>query len=115
MAKLKFDESGFDIDSLGDRVMAAVKMLASTNASRLESYMKRQRPWTDRTGRAKQGLNASVSQPNDHTVRITLAHGVDYGKWLELAHGKKYAIIKPTLNGEGQQVYKDFQNLLEKL
>jgi hypothetical protein len=82
-----------NLSDLTTKIGAAVLMLASTEASRLESKMKINRPWTDRTGMAKTTLRASVSQPSKDKIRITLSHGVDYGIWLELAHGKNWAII----------------------
>ena len=82
------------LDKVSNKLGAVVLMYAATEAIRLEAYMKSARPWTDRTGAAKATLSAKVSQPDTNTVRITLAHGVNYGKWLELAHEGKYAIIK---------------------
>lgn len=101
--------------AMSTKIGAAVLMLASTEASRLESHMKINRPWTDRTGMAKATLRASVSQPSKNKIRITLSHGVDYGIWLELAHGKNWAIIGPTINQEGPEVIKRFQGLMNRL
>lgn len=109
------DEVTPELDSMKGRLFAAVKMLASTEATKLQGYMQRKRPWTDRTGEAKRRLSATVSTPNDHLVRITLSHGVDYGKWLELAHEGKYAIIKPTIKKQGPGVYKRFHGFLDEL
>lgn len=103
------------LDGMADRVLAAAKMIASTEAVQLKSYMQRKRPWTDRTGAAKARLDATVSSPNSHTVRITLSHGVNYGVFLELAHGAKYAIIKPTIKRRGPEVYEAFNKFIEKL
>lgn len=100
---------------MSTKIGAAVLMLASTEASRLESYMKLNRPWTDRTSMAKMTLKAFVSQPSSDKIRITLSHGVDYGIWLELAHEKNWAIVIPTINQEGPEVIKHFQNLMYKL
>lgn len=100
---------------MSTKIGAAVLMLASTEASRLESKMKINRPWTDRTGMAKATLRAFVSQPSKDKIRITLAHGVDYGIWLELAHGKNWAIVAPTINQEGPEVIKHFQGLMNRL
>lgn len=104
-----------NLSDLTTKIGAAVLMLASTEASRLESKMKINRPWTDRTGMAKATLRASVSQPSKDKIRITLSHGVDYGIWLELAHGKNWAIIAPTINQEGPEVVKHFQGLMDRI
>ncbi len=103
------------IEKMGTKVGAAVLMYAATKAAELEAKMKMNRPWTDRTNMAKTTLNASVSQPGQNTIRITCAHGVDYGIWLELAHEKNWAIVIPTINQEGPEVIKHFQNLMYKL
>lgn len=104
-----------NLDKMSVKLGAVVLMYAATKASELQAKMKLNRPWTDRTGMAKALLNTKVSQPNKNTVRITLAHGVDYGIWLELAHGKNYAIIAPTVREEGPRIVEDLNNLMAKL
>lgn len=114
---LKIDDSGLQkgLSQATVKLGATVLMFASTKAMELESYMKNNRPWTDRTGMAKTTLNARVSQPSSNKVRIILAHGVSYGMWLELAHGGKYNIIKRTIDTEGPKVLKSFTGLMAKL
>lgn len=103
------------LDKMGAKLGAVILMYASTKAVELEAKMKQGRPWTDRTGMAKATLNAKVSQPSSNVVRITLAHGVDYGIWLELAHEKNYAIVGPTVEQEGPRMISDLDNLMSKL
>lgn len=104
-----------NIDKMSQKLGALVLMYSATKAQELEAKMKTNRPWTDRTGMAKAMLSAKVSQPNDKTVRITLAHGVDYGIWLELANEQNYAIINPTINQEGPRVVEDLNGILSKI
>lgn len=115
----QLDYQGSSLDKklgvLGTKMGAMILMYASTKASELESKMKVNRPWTDRTNMAKMTLNAKVSQPSSEVVRITLAHGVDYGIWLELANGKNYAIIAPTIREESPRVVEDLNNLMSKI
>jgi hypothetical protein len=106
---------GKNLDKMSNKLGAAVLMYSATKASEIQSKMKLNRPWTDRTGMAKALLNATVSQPDSNTVRITLSHGVDYGIWLELAHEKNYAIIAPTVREEGPRVVDDLKNLMSRL
>lgn len=115
--KLDYDSSALkkNLDKMSVKLGAVVLMYASTKASELQFEMKLKRPWTDRTGMAKALLSAKVSQPNKNTIRITLAHGVSYGIWLELAHGKNYAIIAPTIREQGPRVVEDLNNLMSKL
>lgn len=115
--KLDYSTSSLkkNIDNMQVKLGAVVLMYASTKANQLESHMKLNKPWTDRTGMAKLTLRASVSQPDKETVRITLAHGVDYGIWLELANEKNYAIIAPTVKNEGPKLVEGLNDLMSKL
>lgn len=97
-----------------DKVKDAIRMYAETVATKLEAYMKSNRPWTDRTGMAKARLSAAVQEVTNG-FRIALAHGVEYGLWLELANEKKYAIIQPTINSQSGEVMEGLQGLLDKL
>ena len=115
--KIKYKGSSLDkgLDRMSVKLGAAVLMYANTKAVEIQSKMKVNRPWTDRTGMAKATLTTRVSQPESSIVRITLAHGVDYGIWLELAHEKNYAIIQPTINEEGPRFVKDLNGLMNKI
>lgn len=103
------------LDKVGPKLGAMLLMYAATKADEIEYKMRINRKWTDRTGMAKATLSARVSRPNDNQLRITLAHGVEYGIWLELAHGKNYAIIAPTIQEEGPRMVTDLDNLMSKI
>ena len=115
--KLDYENSSLskNLDKMSEKLGAVILMYSATKASELQAKMKVNRPWTDRTGMAKALLNAKVSQPSKEVVRITLAHGVDYGIWLEFAHGKNYAIIAPTINEEGPRLVEGLNNIMSKL
>ena len=103
------------LEKMSVKLGAVVLMYSATKAAELQSKMKLNRPWTDRTGMAKATLSAKVSRPSETIIRITLAHGVQYGIWLELAHGKNYAIVAPTIREEGPRIVSDLDNLMSKL
>lgn len=103
------------ISNMENKVAAAILMYCATKAQVIESDMKQNRPWTDRTGMAKTTLNTKVSQPSPEMVRITLAHGVDYGIWLELAHEKNYAIVAPTVNKFAPIIINDLNDIFSKV
>lgn len=114
-ALCKFEgDLSMKLAGLPPKAELAVLMYATTKAKVLESKMKMNRPWTDRTGYAKAMLSATVSRKL-FGVRITLAHGAPYGVWLELAHEKRYAIVGPTVNTEGPVVFSDLSGLLSKM
>lgn len=93
---------------------AALRMYAETAALKLQNYMRDNAPWTDRTGHARQRLTGTVTKVTNG-YKITLAHGVDYGIWLELAHEKRFAIIQPTILVNSNEVMTGFNKLLERL
>lgn len=97
------------------KVDQACAMFMRTKASELQAYMQVNRPWTDRTGMAKATLRGEASKPEENLYRITLAHGVDYGIWLELANSKNYAIIGPTIDIQSPIIFNQLQGLFDRL
>lgn len=98
-----------------DRADAAIRMYADTAALKLEGYAKENRKWTDRTGDARKRLKGDVLTVSNG-YKLRLAHGVDYGIWLELAHEKRFAIIQDTIRIVGQdEIMPGFNKLLDRL
>ena len=114
-----FDSSDMKrgLASFLDKVDVAVKMFAETGSQKMRTYAQQNRRWTDRTGHARKRLTAYVTKV-ESGYKITLAHGVDYGLWLELAHEKKYGIIPETIRvvGEGEimPAFEGFVGRLQK-
>lgn len=74
------------------------RMAVATNAfaPRIESHMKTNAPWTDRTGNARAGLFAR-SEIGGLSASIVFGHSVFYGIFLETRFSGTYAIVLPTL------------------
>lgn len=70
---------------------------------RVQDYAQSNAPWADRTGEARSGLIADVSEDNGEIV-LELAHSVDYGIWLETIQDGAFAIIMPTLEALGPEI-----------
>ena len=103
------------LESMGQRADAAVRVFAEQGATKMRSSAQSNAKWTDRSGAARQRLNAYVSAMADG-YRITLAHGVEYGIWLELAHEKRFAIIPQTIDYVGAfEIMPAFERFLERL
>ena len=63
---------------------------------------KQNAPWTDRTGNARSGLFGTAERDvAQRIVTIYLSHGatLDYGQYLELSNGGRYAVIMRTIEG----------------
>lgn len=81
----------------GDRVIEAVKAVAKYFEPVLEEYARQNAPWTDRTGNARQTLHAWSDELANDIVELWIGHGMEYGLWLEVRWGGRYAIVWPTI------------------
>lgn len=104
-----------NLEKMRQKCDTAVLMYAKTKADQLQEYMKANKKWQDVTGAAKASLKGLVSVPKEHQVRITLAHGVNYGIWLELAHEMNYAIVRPTILTKSGEVLDGLDMLMSKI
>lgn len=112
---MRIDSKGLEkgLESLSNKSDIAVKAYLNTAERKLENYAKQNAPWTDRSGRARLGLN-SYTEKTPFGYRLIIAHGVDYGIWLELAHEKKYAILNKTIQQNTNDIMKGFTKLIER-
>ncbi len=97
----------------GDKVIAGVKAIADYIATQAQNDMRQNAPWTDRTGNARSALFSLAEMASQDAIVIYFSHGsaIFYGKYLELGHGMKYAIIVPTLQRILPQLEKMLQDL----
>jgi hypothetical protein len=70
----------------------------------LETYAQINAPWTDQTGNARRKLNCKYTRINETIFNAALAHGVDYGIFLEKCNSGRYAILKPTIEASIPQL-----------
>lgn len=115
MDGLQFDFSDLErgVNDFATRGYLAIRLYADTAAIKLQNYAKNNAKWTDRTGAARGRLNGYVTPLGD-IIRVNLAHGVDYGIWLELAHSKRFAIVQPTIELKSQEVFNGLNSILDK-
>ena len=91
-----------------------LQMLMQTAATKMETWAKQNAPWTDRTGHARQRLTGQAYWENPSIVVASISHKVDYGKWLELAHQRKYAILEKTLEEHRGEIEEAVKTLLKR-
>ena len=101
-----------NIEKYGDKVLVAVYEVAEYMAQKIEDYAKVNASWTDRTGNARKMLRGEVDKIAEDTVVIYLIQGMDYGKWLELCNGGKYAIVMKSLEAHYHEVMAMLRRLL---
>lgn len=80
----------------GETTMKNIHKVADEIAVDGKAHMKNAAPWTDRTGDARRTLSTDVEKSPKQTV-INFRHGVEYGIWLEVKNGGRYAIVRPAV------------------
>lgn len=99
-----------NLDKFYQKKMVGVQGVGTIIASKAAAKSKAERPWTDRTHHAKQGLYGKVRREGTKFI-IEHGHRVDYGVWLELANDGRYAILEKTLN----ELSPEFRNRVKQI
>ena len=109
---LRFDPSGMlrGLDAYQQKTAYAINAAAKVGAAQMERDAQTHYPWTPRSGRAHQGIRGTV-QERGFGARITLSGNVYYMVYLELARGKKWAILWPTIRKMGPEVLRALNRL----
>lgn len=76
---------------------AEIRVKMQYTMTEAENTAKRSAPWTDRTGNAR-GSTYGVQFDEPDAIVGQLGIGVEYGKWLEVAHAGRFRIIRPTMD-----------------
>lgn len=87
---------------------------ANSFAEDMLKYAINNAPWTDRTGDAREGLEVAVTLDNE-SLEIDLYHTIEYGIWLEVRWGGKYAIIIPTVEAMGPKLFDKMNNMFSEI
>lgn len=95
------------------KVYNAIHILALRYAPEIETWMKQNAPWTDRTGNARQSLYSDVRELIGSII-IFMSHGpnIPYGRYLENNYGGRYAVIGPALDHFTPRVWADVRRLM---
>lgn len=100
---ITLDVSEFNdkIKAFDKTMQAQLKVVGSTISKNMETYAKANHPWTNRTYSAQNKLRGSY-EVNDNTLDISIAHGVDYGYYLETRadFDGKYKILEKARDSE---------------
>lgn len=103
------------VEQYGERALVAVQAVAGRIATLMQNDAGASAPWTDRTGNARTGLFGTAERDAARKiVTIYLSHGpdIDYGVFLELAHGGSYAVVMPTIERHLPELMADLRELL---
>lgn len=85
--------------------------LMTRYAALMESWMKENAVWADRTGNARQTLYTEVKQFVGAVV-VELGYGVDYDIYLEFANQGRFSIINPAIDHFLPLIRQDLKAML---
>jgi hypothetical protein len=89
----------------------AVSRIASIHA---QNYARTNKRWKDQTGNARAGLNGGSFWETMAILKIFVAHSVEYGPFLELAHDRKYQILEEAINEVKDDWFNDVRKIMEQ-
>lgn len=93
------------------RSMFAAEQVAKSTAARMEGEAKRNAPWTDRTGNARQTIRG-VSGWAGKKLRCGVTGNMEYSPYLELTHAGQNAVIWPTVQANKQKIMDAYRKVV---
>lgn len=94
-------------------IHTGVYLIFQRYTGEIESWMKSNAPWTDRTGNARQTLYAEVTDLANRFVELEIGQMMSYGIFLELANAGRYAILGPAIDYFLPKIWADVQLLVK--
>lgn len=76
----------------------------------VESWLKNNAPWTDRTGNLRQSMWAEFQQ-FALDLALVFDYGLDYGVFLELGNSGAYAVTGPALDYFAPRIWAEIERL----
>ena len=108
----EFEES---ITFIQTRFQTSILILCEVAAAKMEEYAKDEAIWIDRTSNARQKLTGQAYYVTMDQVQIAVSHQMDYGIWLELAHGRDYAILETAIEENIDELLNSIKRLIGRL
>lgn len=103
------------LENIRDKADIAIEMKADEGARKLQESAQLNARWQNQTGEARRRLTGYYETVPEG-YKIYLAHGVNYGIWLELANEMRYSIIPETIEYVGTfEILPDFEDFMNKL
>ncbi len=105
-------KNNMNFSAVENKIRTAIGLYADTATKKMEAEAKEKAPWIDRTSNARNSIQGGFGWQGDSAI-ITLSGNVDYFVFLELAHGKKYSILVPTIHANVKEVLNGYKKLVE--
>lgn len=92
---------------------AGCEGVSKVAAAQAQNYARTHRIWQDQSGHARGLLNGGMYWETMAILKIFIAHGVEYGIYLELAHDRKYQILEEALKSVQDSWFNGVKKIME--
>lgn len=99
------------MSEIKQRSMFAAEKVAQNAAADLEAQAKRDAPWTDRTGLARQTIRG-VSGWQGGKLRCGVTGNMEYSPYLELTREGRFAVLWPTVQRNEQKIMEQMRKVV---
>lgn len=93
------------------RSMFAAEKVAENAAARMEAEAKRNAPWTDRTGNARQTIKGFHGW-SGRKLHCGVSGNMEYSGYLEYANEGKNAVLWPTVRANEAKIKEQFRKVV---
>lgn len=107
-------QNNIDFRAVANQIKKAIKTHGNIASKQMENEAKLKAPWKDITSDARESIQGSFNWKKNNAV-ITLSGGSEkafYFTFLELAYGKKYAILKPTIERHAAETLQGYEKMV---
>jgi hypothetical protein len=91
----------------------ALEALSKVTSVNAVNYAKTNKKWKDITGNARASLHGDFYWESPTILKVYVAHGMEYGVWLELAMDRHYAILEEAINKNSQSFFEGIKRIME--
>lgn len=93
------------------RSMFAAEVVAQNAAAKLEAEAKRDAPWTDRTGLARQTIRGASGWEGGK-LRTGVTGNMEYSPYLEFAREGRDAVLYPTVERNHDGIMEQYRKVV---
>lgn len=92
---------------------SGIEALARVTAANMQNYARTNYRWKPQTGKAHGGLHGGSFWDNPFMLMVFIAHSVEYGIYLELAHDRKYQILEEARDKFKDSFFQGIKKIME--
>lgn len=105
-------KNDINFSTVSKKIKASSALLAQSSSLQLERYAKQNRSWIDRTSNARNSIKGTWGWKGS-VLEIGVSGNTDYFKYLELAHEKRYSILRPTVISQATPIFSAFARIFK--